>query len=237
MSSQTAGPVEISIFQCAVHSIAEEMGAALKRTALSPNIKERRDYSCAVFDGKGRVIAMGDHMPVHLGSMPMSVQAAIAAIDFAPGDIAILNDPYAGGTHLPDITMVLGVFPEGAVKPAFYVSNRAHHADVGGRFAGSMGPATSIFEEGIRIPPVRIVRCGKVDRDVLDLILLNVRTPREREGDLDAQMGACRVGERRILEVAAKYGTEKMNALIEELLLSLIHISRSTAPFVRGGDD
>src|SRR5436305_5065959 len=108
------------------------MGAALRRTALSPNIKERRDYSCAVFDGQGRVIAMGDHMPVHLGSMPMSVQAAIAAIDFVPGDIAILNDPYAGGTHLPDITMVLPVFlPKiSHDTPAFYVSNRAHHADV-----------------------------------------------------------------------------------------------------------
>ena len=211
-------PVELSIFHCAVHSIAEEMGAALKRTALSPNIKERRDYSCAVFDGQGRVIAMGDHMPVHLGSMPMSVQSAIAAIDFAPGDIAILNDPYAGGTHLPDITMVLPVFLAGETRPAFYVSNRAHHADVGGRYAGSMGPATTVFEEGIRIPPVRIVRGGKLDRDVLDLILLNVRTPHEREGDLDAQIGACRVGERRILQLAAKHGLEKLNALIDELL-------------------
>jgi N-methylhydantoinase B len=211
-------PIELSIFHCAVHSIAEEMGAALKRTALSPNIKERRDYSCAIFDGKGRVIAMGDHMPVHLGSMPMSVQSAIAAIDFAPGDIAILNDPYAGGTHLPDITMVLPVFFAGEATPAFYVSNRAHHADVGGRFAGSMGPATTIFEEGIRIPPVRIVRAGKLDRELLDLILLNVRTPREREGDLDAQIGACRVGEQRILQLAAKHGIEKLNALIDELL-------------------
>ena len=210
--------VDLSIFHCAVHSIAEEMGAALKRTALSPNIKERRDYSCAVFDGKGRVIAMGDHMPVHLGSMPMSVQSAIAAIRFVPGDIAILNDPYAGGTHLPDITMVLPVFLSGEAAPAFYVSNRAHHADVGGRYAGSMGPATTIFEEGIRIPPVRIVRAGKLDRDVLDLILLNVRTPREREGDLDAQIGACRVGEQRILELAVKHGKGKLNVLIDELL-------------------
>src|SRR5271154_738414 len=118
MSPKTPGPVELSIFNCAVHSIAEEMGAVLKRTALSPNIKERRDYSCAIFDRQARVIAMGDHMPVHLGSMPMSVQAAIAAIDFAPGDVAILNDPYAGGTHLPDITMVLPVFVAGAKKPA-----------------------------------------------------------------------------------------------------------------------
>src|ERR1700744_3945817 len=109
-------PIELVIFQNAVHSIAEEMGATLRRTALSPNIKERRDYSCAVFDEQTRVIAMGDHMPVHLGSMPMSVEAAVAAIAFEPGDIAILNDPYAGGTHLPDITMVLPVFFEGEAR-------------------------------------------------------------------------------------------------------------------------
>jgi N-methylhydantoinase B len=218
MKANAADPVELAIFQSAVHSIAEEMGAALRRTALSPNIKERRDYSCAVFDGQGRVIAMGDHMPVHLGSMPMSVRAAIAAVDFAPGDMVLLNDPYAGGTHLPDITMVLPVFLEGGSKPEFYVANRAHHADVGGRFAGSMGPATTIFEEGIRIPPVRLVRGGKVDREVLDLILKNVRTHHERGGDLDAQMGACRVGEQRMQQLAAKFGTEKLNAWIEELL-------------------
>ncbi len=218
MKGQAADPVELAIFQCAVHSIAEEMGAALRRTALSPNIKERRDYSCAVFDGRGRAIAMGDHMPVHLGSMPMSVQAAIAAIEFAPGDIAILNDPYAGGTHLPDITMVLPVFLEGGAVPVFYVANRAHHADVGGKFAGSMGPATTIEDEGIRIAPVRIVRGGVVDREVLDWILRSVRTPQEREGDLDAQMGACRVGEQRVLQLAAKYGIEKLAAWGDELL-------------------
>ena len=218
LKTKSADPVELAIFQSAVHSIAEEMGAALRRTALSPNIKERRDYSCAVFDGRGRAIAMGDHMPVHLGSMPMSVQAAIAAIDFAPGDIAILNDPYAGGTHLPDITMVLPVFLEGHAAPVFYVANRAHHADVGGKFAGSMGPATTIEDEGIRISPVRIVRGGALDRDVLDWILRSVRTPEERKGDLDAQMGACRVGEQRVLELAAKYGMGKLTAWSEELL-------------------
>ncbi|MBV8114153.1 MAG: hydantoinase B/oxoprolinase family protein [Silvibacterium sp.] len=211
-------PIDLAVFQSAVHSIAEEMGAALRRTALSPNIKERRDYSCAIFDSAARVIAMGDHMPVHLGSMPMSVQAAVNAIDFAPGDIAILNDPYAGGTHLPDITMVLPVFLSGADRPAFYVSNRAHHADVGGAFPGSMGPAREIYQEGIRIPPVRIVRSGQLDRDILDLILLNVRTPQEREGDLESQIGACRVGEQRMLELAARYGNQKMHALIDEIL-------------------
>jgi N-methylhydantoinase B len=219
MTTPAVDPVELAVFQSAVHSIAEEMGAALRRTALSPNIKERRDYSCAIFDADARVIAMGDHMPVHLGSMPMSVQATVAAIDFAPGDIGLLNDPYAGGTHLPDITMVLPVFLPGTPsKPAFYVSNRAHHADVGGTFAGSMGPATEIFQEGIRIPPIRIVRGGKLDREMLDLILLNVRTPKEREGDLESQIGACRVGEQRILHLAERYGAAHLDALVDELL-------------------
>jgi N-methylhydantoinase B len=238
MTLRTAAPVELAVFQSAVHSIAEEMGAALRRTALSPNIKERRDYSCAIFDGQGRVIAMGDHMPVHLGSMPMSVQAAIAAIAFAPGDIAILNDPYAGGTHLPDITMVLPVFlpGPGQQQPAFYVSNRAHHADAGGAFAGSMGPANEIFQEGIRIPPIRIVRGGKVDRETLDLILLNVRTPVEREGDLESQIGACRVSEQRILQLVEKYGDVNLRTLIDELLDYSERLVRSELRKMPAGD-
>ncbi|HEY1806629.1 MAG TPA: hydantoinase B/oxoprolinase family protein [Terracidiphilus sp.] len=236
MKAQAVDPVELAIFQSAVHSIAEEMGAALRRTALSPNIKERRDYSCAVFDGRGRAIAMGDHMPVHLGSMPMSVQAAIEAIDFAPGDMAILNDPYAGGTHLPDITMVLPVFVKGENAPAFYVANRAHHADVGGKFAGSMGPATTIDDEGIRIAPTRIVRSGMVDRKVLDWILGSVRTPEERAGDLDAQMGACRVGEQRVLQLVAKYGMEKLAAWGEELLDYSERLVRAELKKMQAGD-
>ena len=122
--------VELAVFQSAMHSIAEEMGAALRRTAISPNIKERRDYSCAVFDAEHRVIAMGDHMPVHLGSMPMSVEAAVKALRLERGDVAILNDPYAGGTHLPDITMVMPVFCAGEEAASFFVAARAHHADV-----------------------------------------------------------------------------------------------------------
>jgi N-methylhydantoinase B len=211
-------PIELAVFQSAVHSIAEEMGAALRRTAVSPNIKERRDYSCAVFDGDARVIAMGDHMPVHLGSMPMSVEAAVRALTLGPGDIAILNDPYAGGTHLPDITMVMPVFLSASGQPAFFVAARAHHADVGGMYAGSMGPAREIFQEGLRIPPIRVVRGGELQREVLDLILLNVRTPREREGDLAAQMGACRVGEQRLLHLAERYSTDKLRMLGEQLL-------------------
>src|SRR5689334_23487907 len=113
--------IELEIFKSIFHSIAEEMGAALRRTAFSPNIKERRDYSCAVFDGDGEVAAMGDHMPVHLGSMPMSVRAAVDKLALAAGDVAILNDPFCGGTHLPDITLVAPVFLKGR-KPQFYVA-------------------------------------------------------------------------------------------------------------------
>jgi len=219
----TIDPIELAVFQSGVHSIAEEMGATLRRTAISPNIKERRDYSCAVFDAERRVIAMGDHMPVHLGSMPMSVKAAAEALHLEDGDMAILNDPYSGGTHLPDITMVLPVFIGGGDKPFLYVAARAHHADVGGRFAGSMGPGTEIYQEGIRIPPIRIMRRGVIDQDILALILNNVRTPIEREGDLAAQLGACRVGQQRLNELVAKYGTERITELIED---SLAHSER-----------
>lgn len=211
-------PIELAIFQSSIHSIAEEMGAALRRTSISPNIKERRDYSCALFDGGERVIAMGDHMPVHLGAMPMSVKAVVDSMTLEEGDIAILNDPYAGGTHLPDITLVLPIFIAGGTKPAFYAASRAHHADVGGMYAGSMGPAQEIYQEGIRIPPIRLIRKGAMCEDILALLLANVRTPVEREGDLAAQIGACRVGERRIKEVVAKYGLTKVNHLVEELL-------------------
>ena len=170
-------PVELEIFKNIFHSIAEEMGAALRRTSFSPNIKERRDYSCAVFDSAGNVIAMGDHMPVHLGSMPMSVRTAVEALTLGPGDMAILNDPYGGGTHLPDITMVLPVYEKAAKTPLFYVASRAHHADVGGCYPGSMGPCREIYQEGLRIPPVKIIRSGQLDPDVMALILTTCARP------------------------------------------------------------
>ncbi len=214
----TFNPIELAVFKSATQSVAEEMGASLRRTAFSPNIKERRDYSCAVFDGQGQAVAMGDHMPVHLGSMPMSVRAAVKAMTLGPGDIAILNDPFAGGTHLPDITMVLPVFFGNNTVPLFYVASRAHHADVGGRYPGSMGLCREISEEGLRIPPVKLVRGGTTDASVLKMILSNVRTPEEREGDIAAQIGACRVGEMRLQELVARLGPEKALYLCAELL-------------------
>lgn len=218
-SNGAVDPVELAIFKSVTHSIAEEMGAALRRTSFSPNIKERRDYSCAVFDAAGQVIAMGDHMPVHLGSMPMSVKAVIDAMTLRPGDVAILNDPYAGGTHLPDLTMVLGVFEKAeSAIPILYVAVRAHHADIGGQYPGSMGLCREIYQEGLRIPPVRIVDAGTVNQSVLQIILHNVRTPREREGDLLSQIGACRVGELRLHELLQRYGPQAMERLSADLM-------------------
>ncbi len=216
-------PTRLEIFKNLFHSVAEEMGAALRRVAFSPNIKERRDYSCAVFNPAGDVLAMGDHMPVHLGSMPMSVQAAMRALRLEAGDVAVLNDPYEGGTHLPDLTMVMPVHCDGRggkprATPVFYVANRAHHADVGGGQAGSMGLAREVFQEGLRIPPVKIFRKGRVVDDVLALILRNVRTPREREGDLTAQIAACRIGERRLAEMVGKYGHREVQSYERHLL-------------------
>ena len=251
-------PIELEIFKNLYHSIAEEMGAALRRTAFSPNIKERRDYSCAVFDGAGEVIAMGDHMPVHLGSMPMSVRAAIDACAgdgatrggaMEPGDVVMLNDPFRGGTHLPDITLVAPVYvPKRAelrgkkehlpnlrgrgarrhmslhnsslhgTAPDFYVASRAHHADVGGAYAGSMGLCREIYQEGVRIPPVKLMRRGVMDADVLALLLNNVRTPEEREGDLGAQIAACHTGAERLREVCSRYGLERARFAASDLL-------------------
>ncbi len=219
--------IKLEIYRSLYTSVAEEMGVSLRRTAFSPNIKERRDYSCAVFDGRGRIIAQGDHMPVHLGSMPMSVKAAIDNCKIEPGDVVILNDPYAGGTHLPDVTMVAPVFETGRRGDAttrrrtekspslpvsqppsllFFVANRAHHADIGGATPGSMGAATEIYQEGIRIPPIRIVRGGELDRDLFNLLLANVRGREEREGDFAAQLGALKVGSERLIEMVERYG-------------------------------
>ena len=215
-------PIELEIFKSLFHSIAEEMGAALRRTAFSPNIKERRDYSCAVFDGAGEVVAMGDHMPVHLGSMPMSVRAAVETLTLNAGDVAILNDPFCGGTHLPDITLVAPVFlsigkSKRAPKPAFYAASRAHHADVGGTYAGSMGICREIYQEGIRIPPIKLIASGKLQDDVFRLLLNNVRTPEEREGDLNAQIAACHTGAERLLEVTERYGLARIQRVMVEL--------------------
>jgi len=209
--------VELELFRNLFVSIAEEMGVVLRKTAYSANIKERRDYSCAVYDAAGNTVAMGDHMPVHLGAMPLSVRHAIDAYELGPGDVVIVNDPFQGGTHLPDITAVSAVFIGRGGKPAFYVANRAHHADVGGMSPGSMPLAREIYQEGIRIPPVLLMRGGVLDRGLMRLILANVRTPEEREGDLLAQMMANRRGDERLRAIVHKYGRVRVTHNMRDL--------------------
>jgi N-methylhydantoinase B len=201
-------PVTLEIFKHLFASVAEEMGVTLGRTAYSPNIKERLDFSCALFDNDGRLLAQAAHIPVHLGAMPASVRAAThQCAPFAPGDVVVLNDPYLGGTHLPDITMVSPVFI--AEQLAFYVASRAHHADVGGMTPGSMPLATEIYQEGLIIPPLKLYQEGKQNEAVWQLILRNVRTPNERRGDLAAQLAAHDVGAVRAREIVARYGLEE----------------------------
>lgn len=210
----------IEIFRHLFASIAEEMGVTLQRAAYSPNIKERLDYSCALFDTSGELIAQAMHIPVHLGALGAAVAHATCELEPKPGDVVVLNDPFAGGSHLPDVTMVMPMFAEigGAPELVGFAANRAHHADVGGMTPGSMPSGTSIFQEGIRIPPVRLVKAGELDQEIFRLLLANVRGPEERRGDLRAQHASCRVGARRYVELLARFGREEVLAARDELL-------------------
>ncbi|MBC7909226.1 MAG: hydantoinase B/oxoprolinase family protein [Pyrinomonadaceae bacterium] len=248
-------PTTLEIYRALFTSAAEEMGIALRRTAFSPNIKERRDYSCAVFDGSGRVIAQGDHMPVHLGSMPMAVAAALNEINIAPGDVIALNDPFAGGTHLPDVTLVMGVFGKvgsgqlavsskklkpncqlpTANCPLFYVANRAHHADIGGATPGSMGMATDVYGEGLRIPPVRIMRDGVFCEDIMRLLLANVRASDERRADFEAQLGSLQTGATRLLEITGRRGVRESLEYAAHLIAYSARIMRSAIAAIPDG--
>jgi N-methylhydantoinase B len=268
-------PTTLEIYRALYTSVAEEMGLTLRRTAHSPNIKERRDYSCAVFDARGRVIAQGDHMPVHLGSMPMAVAAALRETTAGPGDVVVLNDPFAGGTHLPDVTLVAGVFDTGGrgeegkgekgktassrgrsgikghadlpssrplsplplfpSSPLFYVANRAHHADIGGATPGSMGLATDVYGEGLRIPPVRLVRGGRVAADVMRLLMANVRVERERRADFEAQIGSLKTGAARLLEIVGRAGAAEAAEYAEHLIAYSARMMRATVSSIPEG--
>ena len=212
-------PIRLEMYRHLLSALTEEMGATLRRSAYSPNIKERRDYSCALFDAAGHPVAMGDHMPVHLGAMPMSVRAALeAAGPLSKGDVVALNDPFCGGTHLPDITLVAPVHLPNGGEPLAYVAARAHHADVGGMAGGSMPLAREIYQEGLRIPPVLLVSGGQRNHAVWELIRANVRTPTEREGDLDAQLASLVAGRRRLLELVNRRGVDEVRSAMSGLL-------------------
>lgn len=228
-------PILLEVFKNRFSSISEEMGVTLNRTAFSPNIKERRDFSCAIFDENGEMVAQAAHIPVHLGSMPMSVKSAISSCEMKPGDMIMLNDPYKGGTHLPDITIVAPVFIEGD-KPNFYVANRAHHSDVGGMTSGSMPLSTSIFQEGVIIPPLKIMENDEIDEKLMQFFLNNVRTPVEREGDFAAQIMANITGIKRTKELVNKYGGKMVRLYASALMGYSEKITKNTIRNIPDGE-
>jgi N-methylhydantoinase B len=216
MSEERLDPVTLSVLASALSGVAEEMGAVLIRGAYSSNIKERRDCSAGLFDERGRMVAQAEHIPVHLGAMPEAVEAVMEK-NPEPGDIFAVNDPYSGGTHLPDITLVSPISYEGEIIG--YAVTRAHHSDVGGMRPGSMpSDSREIYQEGIIIPPVRLVRGGEYVQDILDLLLANVRTPDSRRGDLRAQIAANDIAEQRIGELIERRGKETVLAAFDEVI-------------------
>ena len=216
-------PISLQVFKSKFESVAEEMGVALQRTAYSPNIKERRDFSCAVFNPEGDMVAQAADIPVHLGAMPASVKAALTVFpdSLNPGDIVMLNDPYMGGSHLPDTTMVAPIYSEEKGKKVLtgFVANRGHHADVGGMTPGSLPLSTELYQEGTIIPPIKLARRGRLNQEIIQLICRNSRTSDERKGDLAAQTAAIKVGEQRMKEITERYGLaetlEHMAALLD----------------------
>jgi N-methylhydantoinase B len=208
--------ITLSVLVSALTGIAEEMGSVLVRSAYSSNIKERRDCSTALFDARGRMVAQAEHIPVHLGAMPEAV-AAVIARDPRPGDVFAVNDPYSGGTHLPDVTLVSQLVDGDQVLG--YAVTRAHHSDVGGMRPGSMpGDSREIWQEGLVIPPVRLAAGGEYVEDVFDLILANSRTPRLRRGDFRAQIAANRLAQERLAELCRRRGRDTVLEAFDEVL-------------------
>ncbi|MBI2267435.1 MAG: hydantoinase B/oxoprolinase family protein [Armatimonadetes bacterium] len=226
-------PFSLEIFKNLFCGIPEEMGAVLCRTGLSANIRERRDFSCALFDSMGRLLAQAAHIPVHLGSMPLLLHRLASEYAFSPGDVILVNDPFSGGTHLPDLTLVSS-FNVGR-KLSGFLAVRAHHADIGGAFPGSMGLSGEIYSEGVRIPPVYIVKKGKTDRDLLNLLLSNCRSPEERKGDLHAQLAALKRGEARFKELIARYGLKVLKEHTRALLQYSETLTREALRRIPGG--
>jgi len=210
--------VTLEVLRNALEATADEMGAVLRLTAFSPNIKERMDASCALFDADARLVAQAEHVPVHLGSMLSAIGVTMKTVDvLEPADIIIVNDPFIGGAHLPDVTLIAPVHL--GERLIGYVATRAHHADVGGMEPGSMpGNSREVYQEGLVIPAIKLYRRGVLVEDVLRLILANVRTAEERRGDLNAQVAALRVGERRLKELAQVYGAASLTQGFAEIL-------------------
>lgn len=222
--------ISLQVYANLFASVAEEMGATLQRAAFSPNIRERLDYSCAVFDAGGRMVAQAAHIPVHLGSMPASVRSALRTFhNFDEGDVVVLNDPFHGGSHLPDITMVSPVMYLG--RAVFFVASRAHHADVGGMSPGSLPLSTELYQEGLIIPPIRLVEGGRLNQGVMTLLTTNSRGSEERVGDFEAQLAANRLGTARLTELITQRGLVELDEHVGALMA---YARRMTEAVIRG---
>ncbi|MGB7299404.1 MAG: hydantoinase B/oxoprolinase family protein [Burkholderiaceae bacterium] len=225
-------PIEVELLRNAMSSIADEMYIALMKSAYSTNIKERRDHSTALFDAKGRVVVQGESMPLHLASMLGLVEVVIdkygldGANSIQPGDMFLSNDPYVGrGSHLPDVAMAAPIYFDG--KLVMFVANIAHHADIGGMSPGSMaGGMTEIYQEGLRIPPIRLMRNGELVQDVMDMILLNVRVPQERRGDYNAQIAANQLGIRHCAALVHRWGSQKVSKGCDAIIAAVTRRTR-----------
>jgi N-methylhydantoinase B len=208
--------LELTIFSKLFAAVAEEMGIVLRKSAFSPNIKERRDYSCALCTSEGELLAQAAHIPVHLGALPRTLARVLPDFPLAPGDILLLNDPYCGGTHLPDLTVIAPVYAQSRL--AFYLVNRAHHADVGGTTPGSMPLAKSLEKEGVVIPPTYLFKEGRLQEDFLSALVSRMRVPAERRGDLQAQVAALNRGQERLPGLVERYGLDKLLDMSRALL-------------------
>ncbi|MGD8546048.1 MAG: hydantoinase B/oxoprolinase family protein, partial [Candidatus Bathyarchaeota archaeon] len=212
-------PITVEVIKGSLVYVADEMGLALRNSAYSPNIKERMDHSCSIFDGKKRLAAQAEHIPVHLGSMQLAVQEGLGKLSskIEEGDMVLFNDPYISGTHLPDLTLINPTFYDGEVIA--YSANKAHHSDVGGKTPGSMaGDSTEIYQEGIIIPPVRFMKKGRIDKEIADILDSNIRTGKICMGDLRAQIAANLRGNERILEIINRYGVETLRDAMDEIM-------------------
>ena len=217
MARTAVDPVRLEVFHHLLSAFCEEAGVRLQRSAWSPNIRERADFSVAAFDHEGRLVAQAAHIPVHLGSAGDAVAAVRRELELQPGDVAILNDPYAGGTHLPDVTMVAPVFVRGGKRPEWFVVNRAHHADIGGSTPGSMGIARDLHAEGLVLPPVLWKRRGVVQSDLWRLFARNVRGAPERLVDLQAQEASLVQLGHRLLAFAKEHGVPTVRTVQQQL--------------------
>jgi len=218
-------PVELSIFANRIEAVCDEMGAALQRAAFSPNIRDRLDYSCAVFDASGELCAQAAHIPVHLGSMAFAMRGIVRGVDWQDGDMIILNDPYMGGTHLPDVTVIAPVYVDKKIHG--FVANRAHHADIGAENPGSMPLSTSLGEEGLVIKPQKLVEYDQINEMRMDRLMASMRNPAESKGDFSAQIAANRRGLNRLRELIQQMGAARyhsalvaLNQYAEKLALS-----------------